>query len=307
MIDFQRVTPQHREPYEAILMNCPERGCEYSFANLYLWGIQNIAFLHGCVARFSHFHGRSVYPYPIGSGDKKAVIEALLADARERGIPCRLTGMTEADKTELEQWFPGMFIFRADRDGFDYVYDIDALADLRGKKFQSKRNHVNRFFADHPDHEAIPMTCQWIPQAKEFMENWFARRRQTDPQGDYLLENIAIARAFNHCGETGMEGMLLMENGKILAITMGSRLSNDTFDIHFEKALEDVSGAYNAINCHFARYLRLKYPEVRYLNREEDMGLEGLRTAKLSYRPHHMVEKCWAVLREDIYGTQESL
>ena len=71
-------------------------------------------------------------------------------------------------------------------------------------------------------------------------------------------------------------------------------------DVHFEKAREDVDGAYNAVNCEFARYLRLKYPQVRFLNREEDMGLEGLRKAKLSYQPHHMVEKFWAYNAEDI-------
>jgi hypothetical protein len=84
-------------------------------------------------------------------------------------------------------------------------------------------------------------------------------------------------------------------------VTLGTRLSQDTFDIHFEKAREDISGAYNAVNCEFARYLRLKYPEVKYLNREDDMGLEGLRKAKLSYYPDHMVEKSWACLREDGY------
>jgi hypothetical protein len=74
----------------------------------------------------------------------------------------------------------------------------------------------------------------------------------------------------------------------------------DTFDIHFEKAREDVDGAYAAVNCEFARYLRLKYPEIAYLDREDDLGLEGLRKAKLSYNPHHLVGKHWAYLNEDI-------
>lgn len=81
-------------------------------------------------------------------------------------------------------------------------------------------------------------------------------------------------------------------------MTMGSRLGPDTFDIHFEKAREDVDGAYAAVNCEFARHLRAKYPELRYLNREDDLGLEGLRKAKLSYNPHHMVEKFWAYLED---------
>jgi hypothetical protein len=82
-------------------------------------------------------------------------------------------------------------------------------------------------------------------------------------------------------------------------MTMGSPLSHTTFDIHFEKAQLDVEDAYNAINLEFARYLREKYPNLRWLNREDDMGLEGLRKAKLSYNPAFLLEKYWARLWED--------
>lgn len=302
MIDFQRLTPEQRDKYNAILFAAGERGCEYSFANLCLWGQQKVAFSHGCALIFSHFYGKSIYPCPIGAGDRKAAVEAILADARERGIPCRITGITEADRLQLEAWFPGKFQFQSNRDSFDYVYDIHDLADLRGRKFQSKRNHFNRFCAGHPDHRVVPITGELLPRVKEFAESWFARRRETDPDGNYLLENLAMARAFNHWDEIGMEGLALMDRDRILAMTAGSRLSPETFDIHFEKAMEGVPGAYAAINCHFARHLRLKYPELKYLDREEDMGAEGLRKAKLSYQPHHMVEKYWAYVEEDIHA-----
>ena len=300
MIDFVRLRPDLRDQYNALLFSCPERGCEYSFANLYLWGHQKVALTRDTAAFFSHFHGHSVYPYPIGTGDKAPLIEAIIQDARDRGIPCRITSITNVDKAELEALFPGRFLFCPNRNSFDYVYDIQDLADLRGRKFQSKRNHFNRICADHPDHQAVPITCDLIPRAREFVESWYARRRESDPQGDYLLENMAIDRVFCHYDELGMDGIVLMEGGEILALTMGSQLSETTFDIHFEKAREDMPGAYSAVNCQFARHLRLKYPEVQYLNREDDMGLEGLRTAKLSYRPHHMVEKYWAYVKEDL-------
>ena len=299
MIMFQRMALEHKHQYDQYLLNAPERGCEYSFANLYLWGRQHIAFLHGCAAFFSHFYGRSVYPFPIGPGDKKAVIEAYIHDAHKRGIPCRITGMTGQDKENLETWFPGRFHFRCVRDSFDYVYAIDDLADLRGRKYQKKRNHFNRFQANHPDYQVAPITADNLEAAKQMVENWYSTRQETDPQGDYLLEQQALRRAFRHLDELEMEGCVLMDGGEILALTMGSRMAQNTFDIHFEKAREDVDGAYAAINCEFARYLRLKHPEVQFLNREDDVGLEGLRKAKLSYLPHHMVEKCWAYLTED--------
>ena len=90
-----------------------------------------------------------------------------------------------------------------------------------------------------------------------------------------------------------------MEGEEVLAVTMGSRLSANIFDIHFEKARDDIDGAYAAVNREFARYLRQRYPELEFLNREDDLGLEGLRKAKLSYCPHHMVEKYWAYLAEE--------
>ncbi len=301
MIDFQRLTFAQKEAYEQILFTCPPRGCEYSFANQCLWGRQEAAFLHGCVAFFSHFYGRSVYPYPIGGGDRRAVLELVMQDARNRGIPCRLTGLTVADKQELEDWFPGKFLIRSSRDSFDYVYDIHDLADLKGRKFQKKRNHVNKFRQSHPDYQVLPLNACNLPLAQHMVNDWFSARMKADPQGDYLLENLAMVRAFRYYGAFGFDGILLTENDRVLAVTVGSRLSADTFDIHFEKAREDADGAYPTVNQEFARYLRLKYPELAYLNREDDMGLEGLRKAKLSYNPHRLTEKYTATLAEDLH------
>ena len=300
MIEFSRLTPAQKEHYNEILFSVPARGCEYSFVNLCLWGRQQVAFLHGCVAFFSHFHGKSVYPYPIGNGDKKAVIEAIIQDSRERGIPCRITGMTDADMEELTNLFPEKFHIRTERDSFDYVYDINDLADLKGRKFQKKRNHVNRFRSEHPNFQVLPLNPCNLTGPRLMVDDWYRIRMKEDPEGNYILENMALARAFQHYGSLDIEGIALMDGEKILAVTMGSRMSSDTFDIHFEKAREDVDGAYTAVNCEFARYLRLKYPEIQYLDREEDLGLEGLRKAKLSYNPHHMVSKHFAYFVEDL-------
>ena len=301
MISFHRVSISDRARYEQHLLSSPERGCEYSFSNLFLWGRQEIAYLHGCVAFFSHFSGRTVYPYPIGSGDRQAVLREIIADSRERGIPCRISGMTEADRAELESWFPEAFHIRAARDNFDYVYAIDALADLKGKKLQKKRNHFNRFQAARPDYRVEPLSCVNIARVQHMVNDWYVSRRKADPDGDYLLESLAMAKAFRHFDELNMEGLVLLDGDQVLAVTMGSRMANNTIDIHFEKAREDADGAYPAINCEFARWLRLKYPEIQFLNREDDIGLEGLRKAKLSYYPDHMVEKYKALLMEDMY------
>ena len=305
MISFSRLQLAQKAQYEDILFACGSRSCEYSFANLYLWGRQEAAFFPEGIAFFSHFYGKSVYPYPIGTGNRRAVLEAVLEDAKSRGIPCRITSMTQAETQELESWFPGKFLFRPDRDGFDYVYAIDDLADLKGRKFQKKRNHVHKFQASHPDCLSVPLEKENLPQAQEMVAQWFRQRLTEDPHGDYLLEQIALSRAFRHFEALGMEGLMLVENGQVLAVTLASRLSENTMDVHFEKAREDVDGAYAAVNCEFARYLRLKHPELAFLNREDDLGLPGLRQAKLSYQPHHMEEKYCAYLAEGLHGEDD--
>ena len=301
MIDFQKLDLSQREQYNKILFSCPPRGCEYSFANQSLWGLQKVAFIHGCVAFFSHYFGRSVYPYPIGNGNRRAVIEDILQDAKERGLPCRIVGMTENDRAELEEWFPGKFLIKATRDNCDYVYAIEDLADLKGRKYQKKRNHANRFRQEHPDYTVVPLTACNMPMAQHMINDWYVSRFREDPEGDYMLENIALAKACRCYNALGMDGILLMEGDRVLAVTMGSQLAEDTFDIHFEKAREEVDGAYTVVNQEFARYLRLKYPDILYLDREDDMGLEGLRKAKLSYHPHHMIDKYRAYVAEEIH------
>ena len=301
MIDFQPLELSQKAEYDRFLFQSEERGCEYSFANLYLWGRQQAALFDDHVAFFSQFNRRSVYPFPVGPGDKKATLDALIHDAQVRGIPCRLTGLMPGDRQLLEQLYPGRFRFHFDRDSFDYVYSIHDLADLPGRKFQRKRNHLNRFTQLHPDFRTEPITDENLPQVQAFVEKWYQLRLQEDPHGDFHMEKAAFRKAFAHRQELGMEGLVLYDGDTMLAMTMGSPLSEVTFDIHFEKALDRNDGSYGAINREFARYLRGKYPKLQWLNREDDMGLEGLRKAKLSYNPDHMIEKNWACLLEDGY------
>lgn len=301
MIDFKPITLEDKAVYDRYLLDGTERGCEYSFANLYLWGRQKATLLHDHMVLFSQFNRRSVYPYPVGSGDKKPVLDAIIEDSKKRGIPCRITGLSADSKQILDNLYPGMFRIHCDRDGFDYVYDINDLADLPGKKFQRKRNHNHQFQHAYPDYTVEPLSEDNLPRVREMLDKWYKDKLEGNPDSDYHMEQTAISKALRHYKELGMEGLVLLDGEEVLAVTFGSRLSDNTFDVHFEKARWDVNGAYTAINYEFARYIRDKYPEIQFLNREDDMGLEGLRIAKQRYYPHHMVEKYWACLLEDDY------
>lgn len=301
MIDFLPFDLKKKTEYDAYLTACENRGCEYSFANLYLWGRQRGAFLADQLVFFSQFNRRTVYLFPVGPGDRKTALDAIIQDAAERGIPCRLTGLLKEDCETVEKLYPGRFRFHSDRDGYDYVYDINALAELKGKKYQKKRNHLNRFLSLYPDCHGESITDENADAVKEMIEKWYAFREQEDPTADYHMEKAAIHKAMENRRELQMEGYCLFVNGECVAMSLASALSETVFDVHFEKALEKTEGAYTAINYYFSRYLREKYGAVKYLNREDDMGIPGLRHAKLSYKPDQMVEKSWACLLENDY------
>ena len=300
-IDFKRVTLEDKPLYDEFLSKESERGCEFSFANVYLWGRQSIAEVEGHIAIFSQFNRKSVYPYPLGTGDKRAAIDAIIADSRARGIACRISGITDEARLTLESLYPDAFRYHCDEGAFDYVYSIDDLADLPGKKYDGKRNHAKRFATAYPDYTVELINDANTDEVKKFTDEWYERSLAENPNADFHMERVAIAKALRDREALALEGILIRGGDEILAMTLGGRLCADTFDVNFEKARGDIQGAYAIVNREFARYVRDKHPEIRYLDREEDMGLEGLRRAKESYHPHHMIRKCWACLLEDGY------
>lgn len=298
MIELKPITLADKSLYERNLLGGNERGCEYSFANLFLWAKAKIGILQDHIVLFTQFN-RGTYLYPIGPGDKRPILDAIMADAKAKGIACRISGLLAQEKETLEELYPGMFRFHTNRDWHDYVYAIDDLADLKGQKYHRKRNHYNRFRDTFPDYTVEPMGDENLPRVREMVNHWYTAKLSENPDGDFAMEQAALDNALCYFHELGMVGLVLLDGEKVLAMTLGSRLSEDTFDVHYEKARLDANGAYAAINCEFARYIRDKFPSIRFLNREEDMGLEGLRQAKERYYPHHMVEKYWACLAED--------
>lgn len=299
MIPFKKTDLAQREQMNSYLYRAGQHGCEYSFVNMFLWGRQKAAVQGGFLLRISQYDRKIVYPFPVGEGELKQALDAIIHDAAARGIPCCLATMTQSDCQLVERLYPGQFRFYSDRDSFDYVYAIDDLADLKGRKYQKKRNHLNRFRQNHPDAQILPLDESNRVAAFVLAQRWYQNRCEMEPDRDHHLEQLALHRAFAFWQQLGMEGVVLMERGQALAFAMGSRLNEDTFDIHFEKAEDTVDGAYAAINQGFAACLREKYPELKWLNREDDLGLEGLRKAKLSYYPDHLVEKYWARLWEE--------
>lgn len=304
MIDFQIPQPGDKAWVDERTAKGNYRGCEYSFTNLLVWGAaydQRIADVEGfLVVRVRGSLGYG-YLWPAGEGALDRVLSLLEADAGERGEAFRLVCITPEQVQELERLRPGQFDVFPDRNGFDYLYDIDKLADLGGRKLHSKRNHCTRFQDNNPTWIYEDMTPEALEECLDMDEQWdrLSREREGAQEAeDMTNERKALLLSAKYFKELKLEGGLLRVFGEVVAFTMGDLLSRDTFDVHFEKAYSELQGAYPMINREFARRVRERHPEVRYLNREDDMGLEGLRRAKESYYPDLMVEKHWAVKKK---------
>jgi hypothetical protein len=175
---------------------------------------------------------------------------------------------------------------------FDYLYEAEKMASFAGKKLHAKRNYVNRFTAAYPDYVFEPITESNISDCLLTDGLWLYAK--DDDEFDNISGEVSALEAclINFCELNADGGLIrLSPGGTVIAFAIGERLSGDTFVTHFEKALTDIDGSYQIINRDFTRYVLEKYPEIKYINREEDMGLENLRKAKRSYYPDIMEEK----------------
>jgi len=173
-------------------------------------------------------------------------------------------------------------IIEEDRDNFDYLYNRSELAELPGKKFHKKKNHVNNFLLNYPDYEQKQLNAALIPVALEILEKWRLSRSE---DGDYN----AAKEALEMFDSLTLRGSVFFVNGKPAAYCLGESISRGKmFAIHFEKAIEEYRGIYQFVNQAFAASLPRFFTQI---NREQDLGNEGLRQAKMTYRPCGFVKK----------------
>ena len=296
MIQFRKIDLKDKAIVDNCLKSGNTDGSGYSFGSLFCWGDSyslEIAEYDGMILiRGVDDFGR-YYAYPSGVGDVRGAIEEMMADCSNDGEIFRLVQILEENKNELESLFPDTFNICYNRDASEYVYSVRNMADLPGKKFHGKKGHVNAFFRNHTDVSCDPITKDNIHFCLEIAQSWLAVK-----DGNFVLdaEAGAIKKAVENYDKLGYEGAILFADGKPVAFTMGEELKNNTFCTHFEKTLPDYRDAYPVINNGFTKLMLMTY---EFVNREEDMGQEGLRKAKLSYQPVFLVDKYCATLRND--------
>lgn len=295
MLEFKTLTLADREWMKELCFaeNVPSAG--FNFGNIYLWNKH----YKQLVARFEDRFitrlkkigcGNCVaFSFPIGRGPVAPAIEAMRQYTGQEGCGLVMRGLAEKHCAQLEELYPGRFRFSEDVDYADYVYLAEKLSSYSGKALHGKKNHCNRFEADN-DWDFVPLTRELIPECMDMLELWSEENAQR-LDGSVVLEHDALIKAFAAFEPLGLEGGALRIQGKIVGFTMGEMTTEDCFDVHFEKARPEINGAYPMTCRELTRMLMKKYPQLKYMNREEDMGLEALRKSKLSYKPEMMVRK----------------
>ncbi|MDO5017520.1 MAG: DUF2156 domain-containing protein [Porphyromonas sp.] len=290
LIEFHRVGLEDRDTILAFLEDNPYCNCDYSFGNLYNWGflyLTSVAFHKGMmVVRFrSKETGSEAYLTPIGNGDLREVLIDMEYTGQVNGHPLILMAVQDSALEAIEQCHPTSIKVFKNRDNADYIYDRNKLETLSGKKLQSKRNHINKFKRLYPDYQYEPLSDANVEECLELERHWLAETEETPGVDD---EKVMVTRALTEWKEIGLRGGCIRVEGKVIAFTMGMPINPHCFGVHIEKADTDYEGSFTIINQEFVRHLPERYVRV---NREEDLGLEGLRKAKLSYRPLAILEK----------------
>ena len=286
MIDWKELKLSDKAEIEDKICASGCHGADYSFANLYIWRNEYRPYIAYCDNRLLVGMPHSnVYAYPKGDGPVQNSIELLLDAAHEEGKKLIIRGLTDKTLEEFMPLYGDKFEITDDRDNADYIYSVDKLCNLPGRHLSSKRNHI-KHFERNGEWEFHKITSD-IENARAFVDTFY--QEKNDPS--LAAESKAIEEMFENYEALGFIGGLLYQKGEPVAFTAGTKLDDLVFDTHFEKALPGVEGAYTMVNREFARMIAELLPDIEYFNREEDMGIEGLRRAKESYHPDILLMK----------------
>ena len=225
------------------------------------------------------------FTYPIGVGDVFDTLKNMLNYAFTQDKKVVFSGLTKQQTEELNILFNNKITFEENRDYAEYVYNSEDLANLAGRKYHSKRNHISKFNKLY-NYSFEEINDNNFNDVIEIADNWCENNKESINSG-INHEYCAIKLALQNFEKLNLKGGLLRIDNKPVSMAIGEEISKEAFVVHFEKAVEGYNGLYTVINKLFSQTL----VDYKYINREEDLGIEGLRKAKLSYKPTILVEE----------------
>lgn len=287
MIDFKPIVLSDKDWVDPLLKASDFKGCEYSFANNFTWSNASNIEIANYNDRYVVKWGtdKPCFLFPAGIGDLKSCIDAIIEYCDANDIKLRFYNVPATAVEQLKDIYSDLFDYEPCRDSFDYIYDSTDLIQLKGKKYHSKRNYINRF--NNLNWKFEELNESNIDECVKMNDEWCIINNCSDDKSK-SDEASAVKNSLKYFKELSLSGGLIRLDGKVVAFSIGEQLSSDTYVVHIEKAFSDVAGAYPLINREFAKHYAKDY---KYINREDDVGSEGLRKAKLSYYPTMLYEK----------------
>lgn len=306
-----KITIEARQILEEYLGGFDYGTSGLSFSSLYMWrNINDFSWQmigdYLCIAGLSHLETDTKEPFlfpPLtksGSYDPAALCETIMEAKRifeSKGYIFSIRLMPFHMMDILEAACPGKLEFFDDRPNYDYLYRKQDLIDLKGRDYHSKKNHLN-YFLNNYQYEYVTFTSAMAEDAMRFIKDFNERKNLPEHEMELLqMEERAMSDVFHNLEAVGYHTAAILIDGKIESLCVGGKLNEDTVTVHVEKANIAYRGLYQLINNEFCRHMA---PNIKYINREEDMGIPGLRKAKLSYKPVKLVESHIAIFKDDL-------
>ncbi|MGB8299198.1 MAG: phosphatidylglycerol lysyltransferase domain-containing protein [Polyangia bacterium] len=285
--EFVPLDVPHREIVDSALASEQPEVSELNFAEIFAWhGVRQtqISDLEGALCLFITRHGKRCFYPPLQARDPVAAMLNMLRWLRERGEEGFVYGLTGRQAADAEA--TGELLTEEDPDNADYVYRTQDLIHLPGHRYDGKRNHIRNFMRSY-DFTYAEIDPRSLPEVVDFQRRWFATRGRSDLPG-LTAEDRAVHDLLRHYQDLPVTGATIRVDGRIEAFAIGSQLNRDTALVIVEKANSEIRGLYQAMNQMLCENTLSQYA---WVNREQDAGDAGLRRAKLSYGPHHMVAK----------------
>lgn len=293
---FKKITLKDKYLYYKYIDKNKFLSCEYSFATLFMWkefnnieyDILNNIFI---IKKYDNNNG-NFFMEPLGEIDDSDLINLInhlerIRKKEERkwlfgdvsiGFLNRLKGIYKED-----------LIFEEEKNNFDYVYDFNDLINLSGRKFRKKRNKYNQFIKNYNYKTEFFKSFLDNKEKKEcleFLDKWYLENKQKDDE--FLAEINGTRNLINYLDELDLDLIKLYVDNKLIGISIGERFNDSTYIVHVEKCLKEFNGAYAFINNSL---LKNSFLDLKYVNREEDLGVLGLRKSKMSYNPKFLERK----------------
>jgi len=281
---FSPVRLADRKVIQPLLMANDVFFCDYSFANLYMWGdiFKTSWLLHD--ERLWIYNGYDdLMLMPVGKALTLPQLVAVSDMLRREGKSGNFV-LVDQDFVKDNARLADFFNVEIDLNNGDYIYASQKLVDLPGNKLHKKRNLINQFLALYPDYVCQPLQASDLDTCLELSEKWC--RQRTCLELDFDHETSALKRALGNFRELALQGLKISHGGELFAFSVFSRLSGNMADVHFEKYVPEIKGIGQVINWETAKNLSAQY---KYINREQDLGIAGLRQAKKSYSPEYIV------------------